>query len=79
MTVDLLEENGVWIAHGPKEWNGHYYVYEIMVFHPLTQNIEISIANDPYSRGLVFIIRLTIIRELFQLMNSLIFQAFCKW
>lgn len=50
--VELHEENGTWIAHGPNDWSGQFYLFEITVFHPLTQKIEISLANDPYSRGL---------------------------
>lgn len=50
--VELLDENGVWTAHGPKNWNEKFYLFEIKVFHPMTQSIEISVANDPYSRGL---------------------------
>ncbi|MCO5576819.1 hypothetical protein L7F22_030639, partial [Adiantum nelumboides] len=50
--VDLHEDKGVWTVHGPKTWRGRYYLFQVEVFHPLTQKIETSLANDPYSRGL---------------------------
>lgn len=51
--VQLHEENGVWMVQGPNTWKGKYYLYEVTVFHPLTQQIEKTLASDPYSRGLV--------------------------
>ncbi|KAI5056353.1 hypothetical protein GOP47_0028171 [Adiantum capillus-veneris] len=50
--VDLHEEKGVWTVRGPKTWRAQYYLFQVEVFHPLTQKIETSLANDPYSRGL---------------------------
>lgn len=49
--VQLQEENGVWFTEGPSAWKGKYYLFEVTVFHPVTQQIETSLANDPYSRG----------------------------
>lgn len=49
--VQLKETNGVWTAHGPKSWEGSYYVYEVSVYHPITLRIERCLANDPYARG----------------------------
>lgn len=49
--VQLQEENGVWFTKGPSVWKGKYYLYEVTVFHPVTQQVETSLANDPYSRG----------------------------
>lgn len=50
--LQLQESNGVWSTVGPSSWKGKYYLYEVTVYHPATQQIEISLANDPYSRGL---------------------------
>ncbi|KAF6167691.1 hypothetical protein GIB67_017186 [Kingdonia uniflora] len=51
-TVHLEEVNGVWSAHGPRRWEGYYYVYEVSVYHHSTLQIEKCMANDPYARGL---------------------------
>nr|XP_043631778.1 pullulanase 1, chloroplastic [Erigeron canadensis] len=50
--VQLRESNGVWSVNGPRSWEGCYYVYEVLVYHPSTLQIETCIANDPYARGL---------------------------
>ncbi|KAH7286181.1 hypothetical protein KP509_33G061600 [Ceratopteris richardii] len=50
--MEALDHNGIWAFQGPNSWKGQYYMFEIQVFHPLTQRIETSLANDPYSRGL---------------------------
>lgn len=50
--VELYEMNGTWTVHGQMDWLGKFYLFEVTVFHPLTQKIEKSIATDPYSRGL---------------------------
>ncbi|XP_010267259.1 PREDICTED: pullulanase 1, chloroplastic isoform X2 [Nelumbo nucifera] len=51
-SVQLEEVDGVWSAHGPRNWEGCYYVYEVSVYHPSTLRIETCMANDPYARGL---------------------------
>lgn len=51
-TVELKESNGVWIATGPRSWEGWYYVYEVTVYHHNTMKIEKCTANDPYARGI---------------------------
>ncbi|KAF7820192.1 pullulanase 1, chloroplastic [Senna tora] len=50
--VQLEEDNGVWRTNGPKNWEGCYYVYEVIVYHPSTLRVEKCYANDPYARGL---------------------------
>ncbi|XP_002965238.2 pullulanase 1, chloroplastic isoform X2 [Selaginella moellendorffii] len=50
--IQLDEKHNVWTASGPKDWVGKYYLYEVTVFHPSTLQVEICLANDPYSRGL---------------------------
>ncbi|KAL5569455.1 hypothetical protein UlMin_026030 [Ulmus minor] len=50
--VQLEEINGVWSTKGPKSWEGCYYVYEVLVYHPSTLKVEKCHANDPNARGL---------------------------
>ncbi|KAJ4829835.1 Pullulanase 1, chloroplastic [Turnera subulata] len=50
--VPLKEVDGVWSIEGPKRWEGCYYVYEVLVYHPSTLRVEKCYANDPYARGL---------------------------
>ncbi|KAJ0967236.1 hypothetical protein J5N97_024153 [Dioscorea zingiberensis] len=50
--LQLEERNGVWSALGPKSWEGCYYVYEVLVYHPSTSQVETCIVNDPYARGI---------------------------
>jgi len=49
--LQLQESNGVWSTAGPSSWKGKYYLFEVTVYHPATQQVEVSLANDPYSRG----------------------------
>ncbi|KAK9149280.1 hypothetical protein Scep_008037 [Stephania cephalantha] len=51
-TVLLKEFNGVWSTNGPRSWEGCYYVYEVLVYHPSTMRVEKCCASDPYARGL---------------------------
>lgn len=53
--LQLEERNGVWSALGPKSWEGCYYVYEVVVYHPSTSQVETCIVNDPYARGYEFL------------------------
>ncbi|CAN8257182.1 unnamed protein product [Cochlearia groenlandica] len=48
----LKEVNGVWSTEGPISWEGCYYVYKVLVYHPSTLKVETCYANDPYARGL---------------------------
>ncbi|KAM7268571.1 hypothetical protein ACFE04_010737 [Oxalis oulophora] len=50
--VELQEADGVWSVKGPKTWEGYYYVYEVVAFHPSTLRVEKCYATDPYARGL---------------------------
>lgn len=50
--LQLHESNGVWSTFGPISWKGKYYLYEVTVYHPASRVVEVSLANDPYSRGL---------------------------
>lgn len=58
--VALKELNGVWSVRGPKVWEGCYYEYEVSVYHPSTQRIEKCTVNDPYARGYVGCLRLSL-------------------
>ncbi|XP_062184340.1 pullulanase 1, chloroplastic [Phragmites australis] len=51
-TVQLNESNGVWSVTGPRDWENRYYLYEVTVYHPATSQVEKSLADDPYARGL---------------------------
>eukprot|EP00252_Welwitschia_mirabilis_P015406 TRINITY_DN3386_c0_g2_i1.p1 TRINITY_DN3386_c0_g2~~TRINITY_DN3386_c0_g2_i1.p1 ORF type:complete len:1084 (+),score=223.69 TRINITY_DN3386_c0_g2_i1:71-3253(+) len=51
-SIKMKEEHGVWRACGPTDWKGRYYLYEVTVFHFMTQKIERCVVIDPYSRGL---------------------------
>ncbi|XP_056846958.1 pullulanase 1, chloroplastic isoform X2 [Raphanus sativus] len=46
------EVSGVWSINGPSSWEGCYYVYKVLVYHPSTFKVETCYANDPYARGL---------------------------
>eukprot|EP00899_Mesostigma_viride_P029428 jgi/Mesvir1/9670/Mv12155-RA.1 len=48
----LPDAPGVWSVSGPSDWVGKYYKYEVKVFCPWTGKVEVSMATDPYSRGL---------------------------
>lgn len=52
--VKLEELNGVWSAVGSRSWEGLYYLYEVMVYHPTTLQIETCTAVDPYARGYAY-------------------------
>eukprot|EP00850_Spirogloea_muscicola_P008399 SM000044S16046 [mRNA] locus=s44:698015:706548:+ [translate_table: standard] len=50
--INMKESSGVWSIEGPRTWLGKYYLYEVTVFHNMTNKIEICRSTDPYSRGL---------------------------
>lgn len=50
--LPMDRENGVWKAFLPRSYENSYYLYEVEVFQPLTGQMEISLATDPYSRSL---------------------------
>ncbi|KAL6653132.1 hypothetical protein ACP70R_012057 [Stipagrostis hirtigluma subsp. patula] len=51
-TVQLNESNGVWNVTGPRDWENRYYLYQVTVYHHATSQVEKSLADDPYARGL---------------------------
>lgn len=43
---------GVWSATGDASWLGQFYLYEVTVYAPSTQAIEVNAVTDPYSVSL---------------------------
>ncbi len=43
---------GTWSATGEATWDGYYYVFEVDVFAPATQQNETNLVTDPYSLSL---------------------------
>lgn len=48
-TLAMTETNGVWSVTGQSSWEGQYYLYDIFVYVPNTQQIVENIVTDPYS------------------------------
>lgn len=42
----------IWTTEGTPGWKNKYYLYEVVVFHPLSQKVETFEVTDPYSMGL---------------------------
>lgn len=43
---------GVWTITGDVSWINKYYLYEVVVYSPLTGNVETNFVTDPYSISL---------------------------
>ena len=50
MTAD--PETGVWTLEGDSNWDRQYYLYEVEVFVPYSEQIEHNFVTDPYSVNL---------------------------
>lgn len=50
--VDMTRDEGVWSVNGDASWKNLYYLYEITVYAPTTERVEINEVTDPYSRAL---------------------------
>jgi len=50
MTLD--PETGVWSVTGDATWNRKYYLYEVTVYAPTAQRVEVNRVTDPYSLSL---------------------------
>lgn len=50
MTLDW--KTGVWSVTGETDWANKYYLYEVKVYAPSTQQIETNLVTDPYSVSL---------------------------
>jgi pullulanase-type alpha-1,6-glucosidase len=55
--TDVLElarddDAGVWSIAGDADWKGLYYLYEVTVYTPVTEQVEVNLVTDPYSVSL---------------------------
>lgn len=50
--MDYDEDTGVWSVTGESDWYGKYYLFEVTVYAPTTQQIETNLVTDPYSVSL---------------------------
>ncbi len=50
--LPLQRQAGVWSTTLPLNDKNAYYLYEVQVFHPATDQVETSLVTDPYSVGL---------------------------
>ncbi len=52
--LELREDTntGVWSIRGNPDWKNKYYLFEVTVYAPSTQNIQTNIVTDPYSVAL---------------------------
>lgn len=46
------EATGIWSVMGEGDWNGLYYLYEVVVYAPSTQQLETNLVTDPYALSL---------------------------
>ena len=51
-TVAMTREDGVWSVTGDRSWENLYYLYEVEVYAPSTERVEVNRVTDPYSRAL---------------------------
>ena len=45
----MHEHQGVWVADGPSEWEGKYYLYSVRVWVPADAAVDTNLTSDPYS------------------------------
>ncbi|NMR18984.1 pullulanase-type alpha-1,6-glucosidase [Cellulomonas fimi] len=45
-------DDGTWTAAGTRAWNGARYLYEVTVYAPTTDAVEVNRVTDPYSVAL---------------------------
>ncbi|MFN8451875.1 MAG: pullulanase-type alpha-1,6-glucosidase, partial [Anaerolineae bacterium] len=50
--MELDAATGVWSITGGSDWYGKYYLFEVTVYAPSTQKIEMNLVTDPYSVSL---------------------------
>jgi pullulanase len=48
-TVLMHEHNGVWVAHGGRDWKNKYYLYSVQVWVPADAAVDRNVTSDPYS------------------------------
>ncbi len=51
-TVEMQLDGGVWSVTGQRDWKNLYYLYEVTVYAPSTERVEVNRVTDPYSRAL---------------------------
>lgn len=52
MPLTLDPSTGVWSVTGEANWAGRFYLYEVEVYAPSTNKIEVNQVTDPYSVSL---------------------------
>lgn len=52
INMEFDRETGVWSVVGQPRWLNKYYLYEVKVYAPTTQEIETNLVTDPYSISL---------------------------
>jgi pullulanase len=52
LNMQYDNDTGIWSVRGDPGWKGKYYLFEVTVYAPSTQNIETNLVTDPYSIGL---------------------------
>uniref|UniRef100_A0A061RDX2 Alpha--glucosidase n=1 Tax=Tetraselmis sp. GSL018 TaxID=582737 RepID=A0A061RDX2_9CHLO len=52
LPMECDPESGAWLAEGPREWEWSFYNFRVTVYCPWTQQVEVSVTTDPYSRSL---------------------------
>ena len=46
------DTTGIWSITGNPDWNGKYYLFEVTVYAPTTQQLETNLVTDPYAHAL---------------------------
>ncbi len=46
------DTTGIWNITGDPDWNGKYYLFEVTVYAPTTQQLETNLVTDPYAYAL---------------------------
>jgi pullulanase len=47
--IPMQETNGVWVAQGPADWKGKFYLYSVKVWVPGDAMVDTNVTTDPYS------------------------------
>jgi len=47
--IPMHEHGGVWVADGPSDWSGKYYLYSVKVWVPADGAVDTNVTSDPYS------------------------------
>ena len=52
LDMDVDPATGVWSITGEPTWDKLYYLYEVTVFAPATNRVEVNLVTDPYAFSL---------------------------